>query len=270
MLKLTDIYEHIFTRVNKDQSGNTYGLNQFNVDLAIANTEMFSYLYGLPQAYRPGMPLPPVAFEVSQRIIDNLKNCKVNMGGSGPNDASPLEVVNGIAPMPLDYVHFVRMSYVQTFGSECKDPNAKTPRNLEILTDAAWVDRIGNYIKNKNVAAYPYCNFQGQYIEFRPKWEYQNINFVYLRMPKRPFLDYVIRPDGSYYFLLQGQLYLLQPGEVYSGGATAGQVISKTQELEWDDEVKPEIANLIIGYIADNLRQPYLKQVAEARKVRGI
>jgi hypothetical protein len=62
----------------------------------------------------------------------------------------------------------------------------------------------------------------------------------------------------------------LQPGEVYSGGATAGQVISKTQELEWDDEVKPEIANLIIGYIADNLRQPYLKQVAEARKARGI
>lgn len=270
MLTLVDIYDHIFTRVNKDQSGNTYGLNQFNVDLGVANTEMFSYLYGLPQAYRPGAPLPPVAFEVSQRIIDNLKNCKVNMGGPGANDASPLEVINGVANIPPDYVHFVRMNYIQALGEECKTPNNKISRNIEILTDAAFADRIGNYIKNKDVAAYPYCNFQASYIEFRPKWDYQMINFVYLRMPKRPYLDVVVRPDGSYKFLAQGQIYLLQPGEVSLSGVTSGQVVSQTQELEWDDEVKPEIANIIIGYIADNLRQPYLKQSAEMRKAKGM
>lgn len=270
MLLLKDIYDHIFTRVNKDQSGNTYRLDQFNVDLSIANTEMFSYLYGLPQAYRPGAPLPPVAFEVSQRIIDNLKDCKVNMGGPGADDPSPLQVQNGIALIPSDYVHFVRMSYVQAYGEECTTPNSMIPRNIDILTDAAFVDRIGNYVKNKNVDAFPYCNFQNKYIEFRPKWVSQFINFVYLRMPKKPLLDYIIRPDGSYYFLAQGQIYVLQLGEVSRTGQTSGQVISQTQELEWSDEVKPEIANLIIGYIADNLRQPYLKQSAEMRKKQGF
>jgi hypothetical protein len=270
MLKLTDLYTHIFTRINKDQSGNTYRLNQFNVDLAVANTEMFSYLYGLPQNYQPGVPLPPVSFEITQRIIDDLRDCKVNMGGPGQNDASPLEVTNGKAIIPSDYVHFVRMNYTQATGAECTTANAIRSRKIEVLTDAQWADRIGNYVKNKNVDAYPYCNFQNGYIQFKPNWIQQYINFAYLRMPKRPYLDYVVRPDGSYLFLEQGQTYFLQPGEVSASGQTSGQVMSKTIELEWPDEVKTDFANLIIGYVADNLRQPFLKQSAEMRKKQGI
>lgn len=270
MLKLTDIYTHILTRVNKDQSGNTYRIDQLNVDLKIANTEMFSVLYGLPQNYQPGAPIPPVAFEVTQRILDDLKACKVNMGGPGSNDPSPLAVQNGVAQIPKDYVHFVRMNYTDSGGGECGIEGTLPLRKIEILTDAQFADRITNYIKNKQVSSYPYCNFQGTYIEFRPKWVNQYVNFVYLRMPKEPYLDYVVRPDGSYLFLEQGQVYQLQPGEVYSTGQVWGQVLSKTQELEWTDEVKPEIANIILGYIADNLRQPYLKESSELRKKQGV
>lgn len=270
MLTLVNIYDHIFTRVNKDQSGNTYRLDQFNTDLSVANTEMFSWLYGLPQEYKPGMPIPAMAFEVTQRILDDLKQCKVNMGGYGTNDPSPLNVVEGIAQIPSDYVHFVRMNYVQVSSNKCKAPEGKVNRKIEILTDAQWADRVGNYVKNKKVDQYPYCNFQREYIEFRPFWKQQFVNFVYLRMPKTPFLDYVINPDGSTIFLNPGQVYVLQPGQVYRTGQLTGFVSSQTVELEWSEEVKPEIANIILGYIADNLREPFLKQSGEMRKKQGV
>jgi len=268
MLTLVDIHTHIETRVNKDQSGNTYRLNQFNTDLSIANTEMFSYLYGLPQQYRPGSPLPPVSFEVSQRIVDDLRLCKVSMGGIGQNDPSPLVVIKGRSIIPSDYVHFISMTYVKA-DDECGE-EGKLEKKIEILTDAAYVDRVGNYIKNKNVSDYPYCNFQNNYIQFRPKWVNQFVKFTYLRMPKTPFLDYVINGDGGVIFLGVSQIYQLQPGQVYRTGQSTGQVVSQTVELEWPDEVKPDIANLILGYISDNLRQPYLKQSSEQRKVSGI
>lgn len=270
MLKLTDILTHIQTRVNKDQSGNTYRIDQFNVDLAVANVEMFSRLYGLPEQYRPGQPLPQMSFEVTQKLIDDLKKCKVNMGGIGTNDPSAMEVLNGKAPIPPDYVHWVSMVYNQATGDACDNEHAVIPRNIELITDAQWADRIGNYIKNKYVNTYPYANVQNEYFQFRPKWKQQYINFVYLRTPKKPLLDYVIRQNGTYKFLEEDETYTLQPGEVYRTGQTSGTVVSQTQEIEWPDDIKTDIANVILGYISDNLRQQFLKQSSEQRKVTGI
>ena len=273
MLTLVDIYNHIVvTRANKDQSGGTYRINQYNTDLKVANMEMFSDIYGLPEEYQAGNPFPKKSFEITQKILDDLHLLKVNMGGGGQNDPSPLEVQNGKGTIPKDYLHWVSMNYTLVEGEDCNTPKKSTP-NVDLLTDAQWAARVDNVIRNRNVKKYPYCNIQRDYIRFRPEWAMQYVNFVYLRAPKDPYLDYVVNPGGTYTFLAQGQYYLLQPGQVYrlpNGQAqTAGQVISLTQEFEWPVDVVPNFGAFILGYISDNLRQPFLKQSAEKRKDSG-
>ena len=266
---LKNLFEHIYTRVNKDQSGNTYGINRFNIDCEAANLELFSYLYGLPQGYRPGQPLPPVSYEVTQRITDALKTCKVVMGGRAITDPSPLVVSNGIATIPNDYVHHSRMNYAFKDINNCNNPKVDY-RVIEVITDAEWSSRIANDLRNKNADRYPYCVYNSTYIEFTPAWDNQNVIFTYLRSPKKPFLDYVKKADTSYYYLAQGQVYNLEAGDVYRTGQTTGQVISQTQELEWSPDSHLEFANLIVGYISENLRSQFLYQTSEQRKAKGI
>lgn len=265
-MTLQDIFDHINSRTNKDQSGNTYNPQRFNSDLKVANLEMFNYLYGLPQTYQPGMPLPKIAFEITQRITDDLRALKVNMGGDDINDPGPLVVdQNGNAKYPPDYVHYSSMNY--SYKDGCKT-DVKSPM-IDVLTDAQWSSRINSVIKNKNVKKYPYCNFQANYIRFRPK-DIQYVNFVYLRAPRTPFYDYYISSDDSIVFLPSGTSRVLQPGEIGSEGQTSGVVFSKTVELEWPEHVHPDFANLMLSYVADNLRSQLLKQSAELRKKAGI
>lgn len=265
-MTLEEILKHIYSRVNKDQSGNTYNIDRFNNDLLVANIEMFSYYYGLPQGYQPGRPIPPVAAEITQKVIDSLKHLTVNMGGEGPSDPGPLTVTNGIATIPEDYVHVNYINYAYANNS-CGGKITYPP--IDVLTGAQWSNRINSTILNEKVEKYPYCNFQNGYIQFRPK-DIQFVNFVYWRAPKRPFYDYYIGVQDNVVFMPEGTSHFLQPGETGSEGQTNVLVNSKTQSLEWPDDVHPDFANVILGYVSDNLRSPDLKQSQVLRQNTGI
>lgn len=265
-MTLQELLDHIYSRVNKDQSGNTYNIDRFNNDLLVANIEMFSYYYGLPQGYQPGRPLPTVSAEITQKVIDSLKHLTINMGGDGPNDPGPLTVTNGIAIIPEDYVHvdYINYAYMdKACGGKLTYPS------IDILTGGQWSNRINSTILNEKVEKYPYCNFQNGYIQFRPK-DIQFVNFVYWKAPKRPYYDYYIGVNDNIVFLPEGSSHLLQPGETGSQGQNSGLVNSLTVELEWPEDVQPDFANLILGYVSDNLRSGDLKQSQILRQQQGI
>ena len=265
-MTLQDIWDHIYSRTNKDQSGNTYNPERFNVDLKTANIEMFSKMYGLPTDYSPGVAIPRVAYSVTQRVKDDLRHLVVNMGGVAAGDPGPLEVnSDGIAYLPEDYIHVSAMNYTYVDGN-CNQ-KIKYPK-FDVLTDQQWSEAIGNVTMNYRVAEFPYCTFRKNYIEVRPK-TIQHINFVYLRTPITPFYDYYVDSNDAIIYLPHGTRYNLQPGETGSAGQTNVQVQSNSVELEWPVEVHPDICNLLLSYVADNLRSQELKQSAEMRKASG-
>lgn len=261
-MTLQEILNHIYSRINKDQSGNTYNIHRFNNDLLVANIEMFSYYYGLPSGYKPGSGTA----EINQKVIDSLRHLTVNMGGEGPSDPGPLNISNGIALIPEDYVHvdYINYAYMdKACGGKLTYPG------IDVLTGSQWSNRINSTILNEKVEKYPYCNFQSNYIQFRPK-DLQFVNFVYWRAPRQPYYDYYITALDEIVFMPEGTTHILTAGETGSAGQTSGQVVSLTQPLEWPDDVHPDFANVILGYVSDNLRSGDLKQSQLNRQSQGI
>jgi len=267
-MTVDQILQHLYSRINKDQSGNTYNIDRFNNDMLVANIEMFSWYYGLPQGYQPGVPLPSVSAEITQKVTDSLRHLIVNMGGDGPSDPGPLSVVNGIAILPKDYVHvdYINYSYIDTACS-----GKVTYPLIDVLTGAQWSNRISSATLNESgkIEFYPYCNFQKDYIQFRPK-NISFVNFVYWRSPKAPRYDYYIDVNDNIVYMPEGTSHTLLPGETGSAGQTSGTVFSTTSQLEWPEDVHPDFANFLLSYIADNLRSQELKQSSELRKANGV
>jgi hypothetical protein len=264
-MTLQQILDHLYSRLNKDQSGNTYNLKRFNNDLLVANIEMFNYYYGLIQGYQPTMPIPAISAEVTQAVTDAMRRLTVNMGGDGPTDLGPLTVTNGVALIPENYGHVDYINY--TYVDKSCGGTASYPL-FDILTGAQWNNRINSSILNEGVEKYPYCNFQKDYIQFRPK-DIERVNFVYWRLPKTPIYDYYIGVQKNIVFMPEGTAHTLLPGEVGSASQTSGTVFSKTIPLDWPDEVHPDFANFLLGYIADNLRSGDMANSVQRRKLQG-
>jgi len=267
-MTLQQILDHIYSRVNKDQSGNTYNINRFNNDLLVANLETFTYYYGLPEGYQPGAPFPAVSAEITQKVTDSLRHLRVDMGGSATGDPGPM-VVNsdGIAPIPEDYVHLSFMNY--TYIKDACDTTIPAYPVITPLPGAEWSSRKNSSTLNFRVEKFPYCNFKSNTIEFRPK-DIGFVNFSYWRSPLTPHYDYYKDANDAIIFLPTGSYHNLLPNEVGSAGQTSGMVNSTTVELEWPTDTHPTFANLMLSYVSDNLRSEFLKQSSEQRKRMGI
>lgn len=267
-MTLQQILDHIYSRVNKDQSGNTYNINRFNNDLLVANLEMFTYYYGLPQGYQPGAPFPAVEAEITQKVTDALVRCRVDMGGSAPTDPGPMLVnANGIANIPDDYVHVSFMNY--TYVKDPCDPSKVSYPVITPLPGALWSTRIDSDTLNFRVEKFPYCLFKAKTIQFMPK-NIGMVNFSYWRSPKTPYYDYYKDANDNVVFMPTGTSHTLTAGEVGSQGQTSGTVFSTTVELEWPVDNHPFFTNLMLSYVSDNLRSEFLKQSAERSKSMGI
>ena len=64
MVTIWDIYEYNLLRLNKDQSGRSITIPQFNLAAVIASYEYFKLKVGLPEQYQPGKPFPAQAWQV--------------------------------------------------------------------------------------------------------------------------------------------------------------------------------------------------------------
>lgn len=242
---------------NKEQVGNSLSPVEFTQLLQVCNLKHFKKKIGLPEEYKVGMPLARQTYDLTQKLTEDLKQFKVWMGSP---DISQLQIDgNGIASLPSDYYYPSSLSFKHAINS-CSEMIIKT-RMIEVVTDAQWDDVVSHPIKQPTYK-YPVCNFQNTFIRFLPN-NLRFVDFIYLRQPKTPVYDYYFGTDGSYIYLPQGINYTLQAGEQGSNGQTSGVVVSQTQELEWDDINKLDIAALILQHIGINLREGALMQYSE-------
>lgn len=180
-VSVDDIYKRVNYLINKEQTGNILNKDEYNNCLKWANLELFKRLYGLPESYRPGQPLPPMAYEETQYIIDSMSRFKVNKGGRD----YPVLLIdkNGQASLPADYVHYSSITYGK--------------RPVEMLRDSQYQDRLDDSIVYPSKQD-PICTLYGNYIQFQPI-DLGSVNFVYLRLPDTPFWGATIVDDEYVY-----------------------------------------------------------------------
>lgn len=262
-MTLDQILQHAYSRLNKDQSGNVYGIDQFNNDLPFFFYTFLNKRYGIPINWMPGTRMPAFGFEVTQLMTDDLSPLKVVMGGNGPNDPGALIInSNGIATLPENYFHYSALNGIYELPG-CDDDKLSI---IEVCTDQQFSEYLSHYSRNKNVNFEPYCNFQNGVIEFRPK-NLGMARFAYLKIPPTPFYDYYTEASTlQIVYIPAGTTFTASTSNIYRTGATSGTFQSQTQELIIAEYLHGDFANLIVDLMSENLRSQFMKQMAAARE----
>lgn len=238
-MNVWEIYQFINFRANKEQSGRSYTPEQFNISAKAVNIDLFKVKAGLPEEYRPGAPFPRQAWQITQKITDDLRRFMFVMGIDGPQ----LQInKHGLATLPTDYIRESSIVYDngKTVGCETEEGWVA----VEPVTDGVWADRLSSSIKYPD-KEYPICRFMGNKIEFRPK-NLRSVNMTYLRIPQPAVLGYTIDDNN----------------DIVYNAATSTQ-------FEWPEDLHTDIANMMFIWLGENLSSQMMIQEGQQRKNQG-
>lgn len=241
-MNIWDIYQFNLVRMNKHQSGRSFTPEEFNLVAKLLNFVYFKVKVGLPEAYQPGNPFAPQAWQVSQKITDDMLPFIKWLGG--PDYPVMSLDKYGVAQVPSDYVAFSSCYYEYGTQTNCEDV-ATSNRSVQFVTDATFADRQQSVIKNPT-RKYPIAKWAGNNkIQFAPK-DLRFVHFTYLREPAVPVLGYTIDENNDI---------------VYDP--------STSTQFEWPQVTLPDIANLIFEIMSENIKSELDIQSAVQRKIQG-
>lgn len=265
-MNLQEILDYINLLANKDQRGRTFTPDKYNTALQGVVIKYFKWRYGLPEEYQPGMPLPRISWEITQKITDDLRMCKVLLDGIH----NPLAQVNsqGIYTLPTNYIHYASIGYWYQLIEIGQAPQVV---EIDVVTEGEWNSRISDAIEapGKDFLNPPICKFNASDIQFWPK-DIQFASFSYLRLPLTPVYDYYYSEAEQPIYLPPGTSHTLTGTEVGSAGQIAPTVVtSNTVELEFPADTHIDIATLLYQIMAQNLKDPMMYQAAEREKNEG-
>lgn len=236
MINVNDIKIFIDFMANKEQSGTSYSIPQLNVLFKAANIDLFKLRYGLPEDYQPTMPLPRQAYEVTQKMKDDLKDCK---------EVQNIAVTDGEMMLPANYIHKTALAYRKVTNSSCgKNPVVKR-RPFQFMDDDKWDERCSASIKAPSLD-FPVANMLKDRIRIEPL-TVKNVEFSYLRAPNNPQWKYTFDSNNI---------------ETYDP--------INSVNFDWSEILFTDVAKLILGYISINLRDGELQAAIENYKTKGI
>ena len=235
MINVNELKIFIDFIANKEQSGTAYSINQLNNAFQAANVDFFKRRYGLPEEYSPGNPIPMQGYEVTQKMKDDLKSCKV---------VETITVSStGEMILPSNYVHKTAITYIKVTNSDCGEAPTVKRKTVDTIDDDKWDERVDNSIKTPSLD-FPVCNFLSDRIRYEPK-TLKEIEFSYLREPNKPIWGYTIQ-NGI---------------ETYDA--------SLSTQFDWSGILFTDIAKIIISYLSINLRDDELHSAMEEYKDKG-
>lgn len=204
--------------------------NRFSTMLHIASLKHFKRKLGLPEEYQVGMPLPRQAFELTQKITEDLRRFKV------VNDN--FLFTNGVSVYPDGYYYPSSMAAVIFYDV------GSMRKNVRFVTDQRWDEMNGSYVDIPN-EEYPIANFQSDTIRIAPTTITRTI-FTYLRLPVKPV--YAVR--------IQNNVSVYDP--------------DSSVQLEWDEINQIDIITILLADLGLPLMRGDVIQIADKQKAQGI
>lgn len=259
MININDNKEFVEFLANKHQTGASITPAQYNIAARSSLQDVVMYFYGLPQEYQPGLPMPKVAWEITQLVTDYLSHLKPTV---------TLPVTNsGIANKPIDYLHVSSISYIYVYPEEAGDPaveceddstqqttvaakNTVVPKTIirpvDIVDDAKWATLLSSVIRQPTLY-YPACKFNDQeQVQFVPT-NLGSVQFTYIRYPITPVWGYTT-PDGF--------------NPQYDAGTSVN--------IELPAILNNLMTYMVLTKLGINIREPQLQQYAELMKAKGL
>lgn len=207
---------------------------RFESMLHMASLKHFKRKLGLPEEYQVGMPLPRQAYEVTQKISEDLRPFKVELDGYH----SALMFVNGVSSYPPDY--YYPLSVAPIINHEV----GSVVKRARVVTDGRWDEMHGNYVDIPN-DEYPVVNFQANSIRISPS-TIRIAKMTYLRLPKKPVYGVTTTDLVTTY----------NP--------------TTSVQLEWDEPNQIDIMYILLSDLGVSVQRQDIFQIAEKHKAQGV
>jgi len=233
METLWDIYSLIEFIGNKNFSGNIITPDRFNELIKVVNIDLFRKKHGLPEEYQPGRPIPREHADITLKNTDDLRAFKVHISGRA--------VSSGIMVLPPDYAH--RETLVYNFSKTINTVATILPRPIEILREAEFASREGNYTKRPTIQN-PIAVLRNDGFHIRPA-TITVVDFAYYRWPVEPEFSYVL-------------------GDGFITYDAANSV-----ETEFPKDEYFTLAKMVLSLVGVNLRENELVQYSEMKLKQG-
>jgi hypothetical protein len=239
MIGIDELKRFVEFLSNKEQSGNNWSPEQFNLLVKRATDDIQRWLIGLEAQYAPQQPIPAVAYEVTQKVKDDLRWLKSTLTLAVDTD--------GLMTIPTDYIYLTAIEFDKIINDDCGgDPTVKV-KGVEVIDDDKWAGRLGNSIKVPNLD-FPVCNFKNKtQVQFRPK-NLQRVRFVYLKTIETPVWGYTIDPASDV--------------PLYDAGSST--------DVDMPEILLNDIARIMLSYIGINLRETQVVEYSEMIKAKGV
>lgn len=207
--------------------------------LHIAQLKHYKRKLGLPEEYQPGMPLPRQAFDITQKITEDLRRFKVIKDGG-----NAITVMNGKFDYPTDYYYPSSLvAFIETPGEGTRS------KVIEIVTDKRWDEMQGSWVDRPN-DEYPIANSQATFMRVAPETIIR-VGMVYLRQPAKPIYSVTISPNGVNQYNPDG-----------SSWGISGD--------DWDEVNQVDIMYVLLSDLGITMQRQDVFQIAEKHKQQGI
>jgi hypothetical protein len=232
MIGIDNVKKAVDFILNKEQSGG-YSLPDFNAACRMANQDLFRARYGLTEYYQPGRPIPPVAYEVTKKVKDDLRIFKtpVDLSSSSSDFTLPADYVHLTSQMSLEY-------------SSCGEKK-KLDKPIELLNDAQLAWRLNDFL-TRPTEKHPVCIITGQKLKVYPE-TITKIRVTYLREPLTPLWVGTTDPDSD-------ELIYSQADSI---------------DFEWPAILENDMVRLVLLYMGVNMRDADIKGYARESQQAG-
>lgn len=234
MISVDRLYKWVNFVARKKQSG-AISPDEFNLAIAVIVLDYFKLKVGLPEEYQVGRPLPRQAYQLTQKITDDVRHLVTT---------STINVSNSRFTLPNDYAAFSSLKYRYVTNQEnCEDGAKAVKIPIEVVTDEEFASRQSSLLTPPTIRR-PIANFDVSGIEVLPS-TITSVELTYLKFPATPIRQYTIVNDE----------------DVYSSTGTVN--------IDFPETCFNDIAIRVLQYYGINLSDSELVNFTESRKIKG-
>lgn len=211
MININDLKQRVHDIANKDQTGASIKPDLFNRLVNPAMLYVIRRFVGLPEEYRPDVPITAISYEKTQAISNTLSEIKVTDYMLPVSFGESIIPANYYYPIVLQYKNISKDSdtkyskykkiepcdtpdtvqinrTVEANNAALKEQMLITP--VPIKSTKEFVYQISNSIR-KPTLDYPICSFNYPKISVAPN-TIKAIYFTYLRKPAKAIWGYTV------------------------------------------------------------------------------
>lgn len=235
MTNINDIYLWVNFLADKYMS-RSISDDEFNQIIDVVSLDLFKLKVGLPEEYQMNAPFPRQAWQISNKISDDMRYFITEVA-INKNNA-------GVFPYPANYGAFSSLRYSRILNNDCDAPDVKT-RTIELVTDAELSERLDNTIIPPNYD-YPVGAWYAAGWKVYPQ-VINTVDLTYLRLPTTPVRGFIFDPVTD--------LTQYDP--------------ATSVQLDYPKTLWIDFAVMCVKYLSINIREELLYQMAKDRQLSG-